>query len=95
VFRADAPGKLVLLCGADLRPPSYDLAGLLERSGEPDAAPARLGPSAPNSRFRAAEPVVPFSERHRWIMSAALAALLAALALWAVRLLRAPPSGGA
>jgi hypothetical protein len=37
---------------------------------------------------------VPFTERHQLALSAALAVLFAALAAWAVRLLRAPRGGG-
>jgi hypothetical protein len=95
VFRADAPGKLVLLSGADVPAPSYDLAGLLARSGEPDAAPARLGPSTPNERFRTRAAPIPLTERHRGLLTGGLAVLLVALAVWAVRLLRGSPSGGA
>jgi hypothetical protein len=94
VFRAASAGRHVLLAGADVPMPAYDLAPLLART--PDAVPARagLGPTSPNVRFR--EPVkdVPLSERHHAALVAGLAVLFAALALWAVRLLRGASRGG-
>ncbi len=93
VFRAERAGPHRLLAGADVAAPAYDLAALLARTGE-TAAPARLGPATPNPGFRETPREVPFTERHRLAVSAALAVLFAALALWAVRLLRKPQGGG-
>jgi hypothetical protein len=93
VFRASAAGPHLLLAGADVAAPSYDLAALLARSGEATLAGAQLGPAQPNPRFHEAAPALPFSERHRGALSIALAALFGGLALWAVRLLRRAPPG--
>jgi hypothetical protein len=61
-----------------------------------DPAPgrARLGLQGVNARFREPAKDLPFTERHRGVLITLLAALFAALALWAVRLLRGPPGGG-
>ncbi|HEY6002238.1 MAG TPA: DUF3999 family protein, partial [Anaeromyxobacter sp.] len=95
LFRAEAAGRHALLVGADVPAPAYDLAALLGRIPA-DVLPlqARLGAASANARFR--EPVkdVPLSERHPAALVAALAALFAALAFWAVRLLRGSPRGG-
>jgi hypothetical protein len=93
VFRAERAGPHRLLAGADVPPPSYDLAALLARTGE-TAAPARLGPAASNPAYREAVKQVPFTERHPVALSIALAVVFAGLALWAVRLLRRPQGGG-
>lgn len=89
VFRADRAGPHRLLAGADVPAPSYDLAALLARTGE-TAAGARLGAASANPAFRETEKPVPFTERHRVALSAVLGALFAALAAWAVRLMRGP-----
>jgi hypothetical protein len=95
VFRAEAPGRHALLVGADVPAPAYDLAALLARTSSTALPlPARLGAASPNARFR--EPVkdVPLSDRHPAALVAALAVVFAALAFWAVRLLRGAPRGG-
>jgi hypothetical protein len=88
LFQAAAAGPHVVLAGADVPAPSYDLAGLLARAGETPAAPVRLGAARPNPRFVEAGRAEPFTERHRRPLAVALAALFAGMALWAVRLLR-------
>jgi hypothetical protein len=94
VLRASAPGRHVLLAGGDVPAPAYDLAPLLARMSEVVTARARLGPAAPNARFREHVKDVPLSERHHGALVAGLGVLFAALALWAVRLLRGASRGG-
>ncbi|WP_438019958.1 DUF2339 domain-containing protein [Sorangium sp. So ce315] len=100
VFRAALPGPHRLYVGDALAArPRYDLADILARGErEQPPAPARLGAARPNPALGAA-PVahdLPFTERHRARIGAALAVGLLALALWAARLLRrAAPDGSA
>jgi len=95
VLRAGAPGEHRLYVGDErASPPRYDLEAILERK-EGDEAPraAVMGPLVPNPRF-GEEPrgaSLPFTERHRTAIGVALSAVLFALSLWAVRLLRAAP----
>ncbi|HET9597307.1 MAG TPA: hypothetical protein VFP65_17085, partial [Anaeromyxobacteraceae bacterium] len=64
--------------------------------GAPRRVRARLGPLAPNPRHAPRPDDRPFTERHRGALGVALAALVAALGAWAVRLPRSPaaPPGG-
>ncbi|HEY6100543.1 MAG TPA: DUF2339 domain-containing protein, partial [Anaeromyxobacter sp.] len=87
VFRAEGAGPHTLLAGGDVPAPAYDLSALLARMDDPLSTRARLGPVAPNPRFREAAREVPLSERYRGALVAALVVLFGALALWAVRLL--------
>ncbi|WP_437878201.1 DUF2339 domain-containing protein [Sorangium sp. So ce513] len=99
VFRAAQPGPHRLYVGDALAArPRYDLADILERAErEQPPAPARLGAAQPNPALGDARVArdLPFTERHRAPIGAALAVGLLALALWAARLLRrtAPPDG--
>ena len=89
VFRASAAGAHRALAGAlGAGRPAYDLAAVLARS--PGAVPgeAGLGPFAPNPRHAPPPDARPFTERHRTALAVALAALVAGLGAWAVRLLR-------
>ncbi|WP_437784702.1 DUF2339 domain-containing protein [Sorangium sp. So ce1097] len=101
VFRAAQPGPHRLYVGDALAArPRYDLADILERGErEQPPAPARLDAAQPNPALGAARVArdLPFTERHRARIGAALAVGLLALALWTARLLRrtAPPDGPA
>jgi hypothetical protein len=89
VFRADSGGAHRLLVGdARAVAPAYDLAAVLARSPGASAEPARLGPLAPNPRHAPPGDLRPFTERHRTALALGLAALLAILGAWTVRLLR-------
>lgn len=95
VFRASLAGAYRILLGnAGAAAPAYDLAAVLARTLGVAPAPASLGPVVPNPSFAERSPAVPFSEAHRTALGAALLALLAALAVWVVRLLRSPPATG-
>ena len=80
----------MLYVGAPAAPtPAYDLAAVLARGSGEKPAEARLGALVENPRYApAAAPLPPFTERHQGALTAALAVLLAALAVWTVRLLR-------
>ncbi|WP_438029309.1 DUF2339 domain-containing protein [Sorangium sp. So ce233] len=99
VLRAARPGPHRLYVGDPLGArPRYDLADVLDRGErEQPPAPARLGAAQANPALGAARVArnLPFTERHRTPIGAALAASLLALSLWAARLLRraAPRSG--
>jgi hypothetical protein len=69
--------------------PSYDLAAVLQRSGEVTLSPATFGPLSANTSFGTGpQKEKPWSERFQLPIGIALAALLGALALWTIRLLR-------
>jgi hypothetical protein len=92
VFRAPSAGAYQLYLGnPGAAAPAYDLGAVLART--PGAAPAAasLGPVVPNPSFAERPPALPFTERHRTALGAALLALLAGLAVWVVRLLRSTP----
>jgi len=97
VFRTAAPGEHRLYVGdrtADR--PSYDLTAILERAERAEAPhEATMGPVLPNPRFGEADHAapLPFTERHRAALGAALAAVLLVLSLWAIRLLRSAGEG--
>ncbi|WP_437970658.1 DUF2339 domain-containing protein [Sorangium sp. So ce260] len=100
VFRAGQPGPHRLYVGdAFGQRPSYDLADVLDRvEREHPPVAARLGPAQANPGFGAARPArdLPFTERHRAPIGAALVLGLLALSAWAARLLRRgaqPPDG--
>ncbi|WP_437727758.1 DUF2339 domain-containing protein [Sorangium sp. So ce861] len=101
VFRAAQPGPHRLYVGDALgRRPRYDLGDVLDRvERERPPVAARLGAAQANPGFGAA-PVardLPFTERHRAPIGAALALGLLALSAWAARLLRRgaePPDDG-
>ncbi|WP_438001168.1 DUF2339 domain-containing protein [Sorangium sp. So ce185] len=101
VFRAAQPGPHRLYVGDALgKRPRYDLGDVLDRvERERPPVAARLGAAQANPGFGAA-PVardLPFTERHRAPIGAALALGLLALAAWAARLLRRgaePPDDG-
>ncbi|WP_437818551.1 DUF2339 domain-containing protein [Sorangium sp. So ce1078] len=92
VFRAGQPGPHRLYIGdAFGQRPSYDLADVLDRvEREHPPVAARLGPALANPGFGAARPArdLPFTERHRAPIGAALVLGLLALSAWAARLLR-------
>ena len=69
------------------------MGAVLARSSGARISPASLGPAAPNPRHAPVEPARPFTERHRTAIAAFVAAALAGLALWAVRLLRSGTAG--
>ncbi|AUX31465.1 MULTISPECIES: DUF2339 domain-containing protein [Sorangium] len=101
VFRAAQPGPHRLYVGDALgKRPRYDLGDVLDRvERERPPVAARLGAAQANPGFGAA-PIardLPFTERHRAPIGAALALGLLALSAWAARLLRRgaePPDGG-
>ncbi|WP_437941138.1 DUF2339 domain-containing protein [Sorangium sp. So ce341] len=101
LFRAAQPGPHRLYIGDALgKRPRYDLGDVLDRvERERPPVTARLGAAQANPGFGAA-PVardLPFTERHRAPIGAALALGLLALAAWAARLLRRgaePPDDG-
>jgi hypothetical protein len=90
VFRAEAAGPHALYLGdREARAPAYDLAAVLRRTPGAPVSAAALAPLAANPlRAERAKPV-PLSERYRGAIAAGLLAVLAGLALWVVRLLRA------
>ncbi|WP_437692290.1 DUF2339 domain-containing protein [Sorangium sp. So ce176] len=92
VFRAAQPGPHRLYVGDPLGArPRYDLADVLDRGErEQPPAPARLGAAQANPALGASRAArdLPFTERHRTPIGAALAVGLLALSLWAARLLR-------
>jgi hypothetical protein len=92
VFRASAAGDHRLYAGdATASAPRYDLAEILERA-ERAGAPkeASLGAIAPNPMFGKEErsASLPVTERYRGVIGVSLAVVLAALSLWALRMLR-------
>jgi len=94
VVAAAGPGRHQLLVGAPgMRHPDYDLGPMLHREPGTPVSEARPGPSTPNPRHALRQELRPFSERHRLPLAMGLGLLLATLALWAVRLLRAAPPG--
>ncbi|WP_437649981.1 DUF2339 domain-containing protein [Sorangium sp. So ce362] len=92
VFRAGQPGPHRLYLGDPLgQRPRYDLADVLDSvEREHPPAAARLGAAQANPSFGAARLArdLPFTERHRAPIGAALALGLLALSAWAARLLR-------
>jgi hypothetical protein len=89
VFPARAPGPHRLLVGsARARPARYDVAAVVARAPDAPMAVATLGREAPNPGHRSADRALPFTERHRTALAVGLLAVLAALAAFAVRLLR-------
>jgi hypothetical protein len=90
LLAAAGGGPHTVLVGAEgMASPAYDLAAQLRRAPAP-AAEAELGALGANPR-QAAPPAgpQPFTERYRTALGAGLALLLALLAVWAIRLLRA------
>ncbi|MHC4547183.1 MAG: DUF2339 domain-containing protein [Planctomycetota bacterium] len=96
VFRATSAGPHTLYVGREGdRPPRYDLADLLQRGGAAPPRTATLGALRANPLFSAdREPDAPqpWTERHRTLLHLLIGAVVLALALWTLRLLR---SGGA
>jgi uncharacterized membrane protein len=90
LFRADAAGAHTLYVGAaDVGAPSYDLAAVLARSGPVTIGEASLGAFAANPRFgKGPTQEPPLSEKYRVPIGIALGAILLALSLWTIRLLR-------
>lgn len=100
-LRASAAGPHEVYLGApDEYPPSYDLAAVLARGDRSvTPLPVSLGPSRPNPRQGQAprEAELPWTERNRGAVGAALGVVLVALCVWlGLRLRRegkvAPPS---
>jgi len=93
VFRAATAGPHTLFVGReDDRAPRYDLADLLHRGGAASPPrPAALGPLRPNPVF-SGEPAPagppPWTERHKTLLAIIIGAVVLALALWTLRLLR-------
>jgi len=92
VFRAATAGPHTLFVGrADDRAPRYDLADLLHRGAASPPRPAGLGPLRRNPLCGgepASEPVPAWTERHKTLLMVLVGAVVLALALWTVRLLR-------
>jgi hypothetical protein len=91
VFRAPGPGNYTLFVGGDVPAPRYDLADVMARSGEQPTLVANLGTVTPNPAYgHLARPATPppVTERYKLPIALGLAALLALLALWTLRLLR-------
>jgi hypothetical protein len=91
VFRAPAAGSYTLFVGGDVPAPAYDLASVLQRSGEQPTLAAGLGTITPNPAYgHLAKPAAPppLTERYKLPIALGLAALLGLLALWTLRLLR-------
>lgn len=94
VLRAEAAGPHRLYVGdREARAPAYDLPAVLRRSPDTAAGRVSLGPLAANPRHAEAARPAPFTERHRAALGAVLVLLLAGLAAWAMRLLRAGERG--
>jgi hypothetical protein len=94
VFRAEAAGAHRLYVGsAATTAPAYDLGAVLARTPDLPIAAAKLGAASPNQRHALRDEERPFTERHRGALGAGLAALFGALALWAMRMLRAKSEG--
>jgi hypothetical protein len=92
VFRAVSVGKHRLLVGDPTATiPSYDLAAILahkEDAPTPPRVALSVAVANPQRGAQPTPPDAPFTEQHRQAIGIALAALLGALSLWAVRLLR-------
>lgn len=97
VFRAGEPGEhRVYLGDPEATVPSYDLDQILaRRAGGGEPVEITLGALQPNPSFGRApqDAGLPFTERHRLPIGIALGALLLALSLWAIRLLRQEREG--
>jgi hypothetical protein len=92
IFRAAAAGEHRLYVGdRAATAPYYDLAAILEREQRAEAPRAvTLGPVEANPRLgqESAREALPFTERYRRTIGAALAAVLLGLSVWAARMLR-------
>jgi hypothetical protein len=94
VFRASRAGTHRLLVGdpkADS--PHYDLETILaQKEDAPETPRLALAAATPNPQLgeQPTPPDPPFTERHRQPIALALVALLVALSVWALRLLRKP-----
>ncbi len=93
VLRAAGAGEHWLYVGDErAQAPRYDLVDILHRhDAEPPVRAAAMGPAVANPDFGIATPAPKkaATEQYRKPLGVALIVLLAALALWAVRLLRA------
>ncbi len=89
---AGEAGPHALYVGAaSVAAPAYDLGAVLARSPGTAAGRAELGGAVPNPSHAEISPELPFTERHRVAIGAGIGLLVAALAAWAFRLLRAGP----
>ncbi len=89
VFEAHEPGSYELLFGAKGQPPDYDLAAIVAREGSGAFRSARFGSVHANSVFGVRAPAsLPWTETHSAKITFALVLVLAALAVWTVRLVR-------
>jgi hypothetical protein len=98
VFRAAGAGPHTLYVGRKKdRAPRYDLADLLHRGGAAPPRPAELGALRANPLF-AGEPTAvetpPWTERHETLLHVLIGAVVLALALWTLRLLRGAGRSG-
>ncbi len=94
VFRAEAAGPHALYVGdPEARVPAYDLAAVLRRTPDAPVSAAALGSLVANPGHAERAKAEPFTERHRGAIAVGLLAVLAGLALWVVRLLRASAGG--
>lgn len=93
-FRAEAAGPHLLYLGdREALAPAYDLAAVLRRTPDAPVSAAALAPPAANPLHAERTKVEPFTERHRGAIAVGILAVLAGLALWVVRLLRAGTGG--
>jgi hypothetical protein len=93
IFRAGAAGQYRLYADSKLPAPSYDLEAVIARGGAGPIAEATLGNLETNRTYGSApKGPKPFSEEHRTALMVILGIAVAGLALWTVRLLRAPAS---
>lgn len=86
VFASTGAGNYRLLFGnAAAQPPVYDFASVHSATAIQAAAPASLKAPAYNTAFR--KPERPWSERHPWVLWAALALAMSGIGVLAIRAL--------
>jgi len=94
-FQAKWPGAYKLYAGNQAATqPAFDIVHYIQRLRGEGVTTAQLGALAPNPAYRVAQQAVPWSERHKGLIWAALLAALAVLGLLVYRQIKAPPSAG-
>ena len=88
-FVSTSAGEYLIYCGnPDARRPVYDLAMILAQSGAAAAAVQNAGSLQDNPLFQPPQPPQPpWSERHRWLLYAIVAAAILGMGWITVRLL--------
>lgn len=89
VFKQQADRKLYLFWGNPLaQRPEYDLGALMARQKLDDLPMAGLGQPRPNSRFAGNGARLPFSERHKYLLSVVVSLAIAGLIFVQYRVLK-------